>query len=229
MSSAHVVSAVGGHKQVKILNGRIKDCLGSKDGFNDLAVLVVEGLTEDSLLKLNDCGMTGNQFQIPGCQSFNKQFIIRPLRGTLGEDVDLISKSSADRIVAWDLKIGGDFLLEPGYSGSPVVAIQSGDVLGVVSTSSHYGKKGVAISIAELPKAWDSMPSDLGKKKENDNTTSELQKFDEPEPSRPAIKRAKDFKNEVIEIYRKLKYYLKVDFEIDGKQIDFFAEKRVVG
>jgi hypothetical protein len=55
----------------------------------------------------------------------------------------------------------GEYYLQPGYSGSPVIDRENGCVLGVVTHQIGKGEKGLAISIQALVKIWQDMPASL--------------------------------------------------------------------
>jgi hypothetical protein len=73
----------------------------------------------------------------------------------------IVSNKREAETYAWDLKIEGEHRLQPGYSGSPVVAQTSGKVLGVAIQRLGEGETGLAISIEALEKIWQGMPSQL--------------------------------------------------------------------
>ena len=80
-------------------------------------------------------------------------------------------------MTAWDLVFTDGHLLEPGYSGSPVVDELSGVVIGVVSR--REGEKwGLAISIEELTKVWQDMPETL-RQRLLSSSTLQRRHFDE--------------------------------------------------
>jgi len=170
LTCAHVIDDVGGAEQVNA-GGMIALVVASgvKENPNldvyypaDLAVLRVETLLDQPVLNMSLIGQKGTSFTTAGFQLFSKAFLIRPLQGVLGERVGLESRASGIRIRAWDLKINGDYGLQPGYSGSPVVDSRKGSVFAVVSH--RQGEtKGVAISIEALTKIWPDLPSALSR------------------------------------------------------------------
>ncbi len=133
---------------------------GADDGL-DLAVLKCSTLAAIPALPLQASDQKGNQFTTAGFQLFGKEFLIRTLHGQLGEQVGLESRKRQTRIDAWDLQITDDYLLQPGYSGSPVINEASGHVLGIVSHRQGEGEKGLAISIQALATIWPKMPPQL--------------------------------------------------------------------
>jgi hypothetical protein len=78
----------------------------------------------------------------------------------LDREIGLEPAADLGRIKAWTLDIEEEtFGLEPGYSGSPVVAQDSGNVLAVVShRRGKSGESGLAISIAALSRLWRACP-----------------------------------------------------------------------
>lgn len=86
--------------------------------------------------------------------------MIRRISGILGVQVQIQMKGQADRLSAWDLEITDTHLLNPGYSGSPVVD-EDKNVIGVVNTRRGEGQTGVALSIETLKKVWAETPPPL--------------------------------------------------------------------
>lgn len=165
LTCAHVVRDVGGAEAVKV-NGTqaiVIACgsVGSTDiTGTDLAVLRVDDLLNKPPLHLYATGEKGKSFMTAGFQYYNKQFLIRPLQGILGEQVAIGSKQ-ANFTKAWDLKITDDYQLQPGYSGSPVVDGPSEAVIGVVSHRQSEGKKGLALSVEAVRTVWPLAPSEV--------------------------------------------------------------------
>lgn len=153
LTCAHVVRDVGGIEKVKADSKPVTVIASGDDGL-DLAVLRVDGLGGKPEIKLHVSGQKESSFITAGFQLFDKAHLIRSLQGTLGEPVGLQSTHIGDRIQAWDLRIDGDYSLQPGYSGSPVVDEASGCVLGIVSHRQGEGRRGLAISIEALEKIW---------------------------------------------------------------------------
>lgn len=150
LTCQHVVTDVGGPDHVSVAGLLAKVvATGGEDGL-DLCVLRVEGLFERYPLRLRIAGAKDHPFITAGFQSYSKQFLIRQIRGTLGEAVGLESRGKPDRIKAWDIKIVDEYQLQPGYSGAPVVSENSGEVLAVVSHREDDGKRGLAISVEGL-------------------------------------------------------------------------------
>jgi hypothetical protein len=135
---------------------------GEKQGF-DLAVLQVEGLWDKPQLSLCASAEEEQPFIIAGFYQFDPKSppALRKIRGKLGEQISLASSDGRERINAWDLRIEGEYYLQPGYSGSPVINQASGCVLSVVTHQIGKGEKGLAISIEALRKIWQEMPSGL--------------------------------------------------------------------
>jgi Trypsin-like peptidase domain len=163
LTCAHVVRDVGGKEQV-VAGGipAIAIASGEEIGF-DLALLQVQGLENQPCLGLRLHAETNQKFKVAGFYQFDPKSppALRMIRGTLGEAIQLASRDGSDRINGWDLKIEGDYYLQPGYSGSPVIDITNGCVLGIVTHQIGKGEKGLAISIEALAKIWLERYSDL--------------------------------------------------------------------
>jgi hypothetical protein len=161
LTCAHVVRDVGGSEQVRA-DGipATVIALGEDDGF-DLAVLRVEEPLNKPQLSLCVSGETGKRFILAGHYLQDKAILSRQISGKLGQQIGLVSRGRKERTNAWDLEIDGNYYLQPGYSGSPVIDETSGDVLGIVSQREGKGERGLAISIEALAKISWEMPFDL--------------------------------------------------------------------
>lgn len=156
LTCTHVVRDVGGPEKIEINGIQAKVIAFSPEEGADLAVLCIERLLDIPPLNLSATGEKGKSFSTAGFQLDGKRFVIRELHGNLGEQVGVQMKGQADRFKAWDLEITGEYLLQPGYSGSPVV--DEYGVIGVVNTRRGEGRTGVAISIETLTTIWQGPP-----------------------------------------------------------------------
>lgn len=162
LTCAHVVSDVGGPEGLRVddLEAAVV-ALGDAQGI-DLAVLRVAGLDREPLPLPAPGSRPGDDepLRLMGYQKLGPITLLQPLTASLG---DLAVISPADpraRARAWWLKLTGERGLEPGFSGSPVLNLASGQVLGVVSLRQGSGA-GLAIAIDELPRVWGDCPSGL--------------------------------------------------------------------
>lgn len=154
LTCAHVVRDVGGVDKA-LVNGLPASIASSGDEKGiDLAVLKVEGLWQNLPLSLKGGGKAGKAITTQGFQKFDDGCMSRPLKGVLGHQVALQARQLNNRVTAWDLKILDDYALKPGYSGSPVIDEDSGEVLGIVSHRQGEGDYGVAVSIQVLDEIW---------------------------------------------------------------------------
>lgn len=162
LTCAHVVRDVGGINCVKVNSdvGKVI-VLGSADGPDDIAIIDVRCSKEIPPLFLSTDASPNDNFETVGFQSFDKQFMLRTLKGVLGNQVNLETLDFMNRVKAWDLIILDDNGLQPGYSGSPVISQANGKVIGIVSHRQGGGKKGLAISVETLEKLWLQMPPEF--------------------------------------------------------------------
>ncbi len=161
----HVLRDVGGPDKIRVENLPAKlVAFDEEDGF-DLAILEIEDLPNASPLILGSWGERGNQFVIKGFGIFDlktEKYAMRPLRGILGEQIQLESKRQTARINAWDLLLPEEYYaLRKGYSGSPVIDNATGKVIAVASHRQGEGSRGNAISISALSVIWPEFPSEL--------------------------------------------------------------------
>ncbi len=154
LTCAHVVEDAGGADNIRIKFGEegrdaklVEGCCGSGQKI-DLAVLQVDKLVLP-VLSLRPDGRTGEDFQIPGFAELDRKYAAEPVKGKLGDQFPL-ETTGGPRITAWQLRVTGDIPLLEGYSGSPVVRVDTHEVLAVATHEQYAGKRGYAIDIAHL-------------------------------------------------------------------------------
>lgn len=133
----------------------------SENDLFDLAVLRVNASLTVPLLKLSTSGRTSDAFFITGFQESGQYYVLRSIWGNLGAPIGLETTERPGRAKAWDLKIKDDFPLQKGYSGAPVILVNTGEVIGIVSHRQGEGKLGRAISMEALKQIWPRMPASL--------------------------------------------------------------------
>jgi hypothetical protein len=152
LTCAHVIEKVGGKDKVQV-GGVPAEVVadGSLKGI-DFVVLKIEALFELSILPLCVSKKKDIPCEIIGyctLRQKSKEFVARSLNGVLTKPIKVQSENYPDA-TGWDLIIeNGDFSLEPGYSGSPVID-RNNHILAVASHK--QGKNGIAISINNLEK-----------------------------------------------------------------------------
>jgi hypothetical protein len=106
LTCRHVVMDVGGPTRVRV-GDRLAEMVasGSEDGLEDVAVLRAKGSVDVPTLGLRVSGEMGNSVTVAGFRPFARSFLIRSIRGTLGERIGLEARQQAGRIVAWDLDL----------------------------------------------------------------------------------------------------------------------------
>jgi len=162
LTCAHVVQDVGGVSKLQIENMPAKVVAsGSEDGPDDIAVIRLQTGLNTEPLKLDNSGETGNHFTAKGFQKFGEMHSIKSVKGKLGKQIGLEKRGGEYRVQAWDLKILDEDILQPGYSGSPLISSSSNKVLGIVSHRFPDGRKGVAISVKTLRRVWPNMPDNI--------------------------------------------------------------------
>ncbi|MCP5085487.1 MAG: AAA family ATPase, partial [Rhodobacteraceae bacterium] len=73
-----------------------------------------------------------------------------------------LEDDAGHRVSAWWLKLpNAEHVLQPGYSGSPVVDTASGVVIGIINIRKAEGQRGLAISAQALDVIWPQRPADL--------------------------------------------------------------------
>ncbi|MGD1907200.1 MAG: CHASE2 domain-containing protein [Leptolyngbyaceae cyanobacterium] len=161
LTCAHVFEDTRTNDQV-LVNGHPGDLLvtGYEEGV-DLAVIRVESLQDKKPVPLRSIGKQGGKFQVLGYYGYDTDDRIarREIKGSLGKSFGVSSNDKKTLIDAWDLIIQDRDHLAEGYSGSPVIDIESGCAIGIVSHRIKQGQEGHAISIQGLLKVWPSETS----------------------------------------------------------------------
>ncbi len=166
LTCAHVVEDVGGEENVLVNNIRAEVLVtGDVKGF-DLAVLRVEKLNVPLLQLISLSEAENREFKIPGNYLYGeeKKVMLETVDGTLGKK--RFARQNDKRVTAWNLLINqGDVAtarlrqrLRKGYSGAPVVDLETAHVLGVATNMEKDGAEGLAISVEALKKIWPQMP-----------------------------------------------------------------------
>ena len=163
LTCAHVVRNARDQEGKVKVNHIIAEevAIGTPNGADDLAVLRVEGLFGPPLSRRN-IGNAGTSFTSKGYQPASfatpggliASAITMLLQGTLGELTSQRIRGQRFSIKLWTLNIKDHFLLEPGYSGAPIVVnTEEGEyVVGVLSM--QQGERILAISIEVLDRVW---------------------------------------------------------------------------
>jgi hypothetical protein len=165
LTCAHVIIDVGGIQKARVGNFPAtlaglgeSELAGIRDSY-DLAVLRVEGLFRKQPLQLvrskeivKDREKCINFSAFGHFQNYGtKQILAKKISGRLGlGDLSLAIGENYTRVLELELE-GIGSLLQPGYSGSPVLIHSNGkvtqQVIGVVDQRKGDGKKGLAISV----------------------------------------------------------------------------------
>jgi trypsin-like peptidase len=164
LTCRHVVDDVGGSDALLVGNDKASVIASDEANGFDLAVLRIEKLLSSPVMKLHAAGRHEDDFTTRGFHAVGKQIVSQELGGKLRDYVGLQSRSYGMGS-AWSLEIDDPGksprqLLQPGYSGAPVLDTRQ-RVIGVVSVSQDGGRQGWAISVAVLKDIWPQMPAGL--------------------------------------------------------------------
>ena len=162
LTCAHVIKAVGGDSQV-LVDGypAVIIAQSSEKSADDLAVLAtrkseiypIQPLA--SYVPFLDSKLLDMHFRTKGFYLENKnEMMARLLKGTLSELVNKRVRYQHGHTNVWQLKLDDEYLLEPGYSGSPIVNKVYRVICGVVSQKKGDGRQGFGISIETLENVW---------------------------------------------------------------------------
>ncbi len=153
LTCAHVVEDVGGNENV-LVNNILAKVLATGDirGF-DLAVLRVENINNIPVLQLISLSEAKNRnFRTAGHYLYGeeKKILLETVDGTLGKK--RFARQNNQRVTVWNLSIKEGDRLRKGYSGAPVVDLETGHVLGIATNMEKDGAEGLAISVEALNK-----------------------------------------------------------------------------
>lgn len=158
LTCAHVVEDVGGKENV-LVNDIPAEVLAIGDVKNfDLAVLGVENLNVE-LFSLTSLSAGENvKFRTAGHFLYGeeKKILLETVEGTLGKKG--FARKNHQTVAVWKLLINEGDRLRKGYSGAPVVDLETGGVLGIATDMEKDGREGLAISVEALEKIWPQMP-----------------------------------------------------------------------
>ncbi len=166
LTCAHVLEDTRTHDQV-LVNGQPASLMVTgRDQGIDLAVIRVASLKHKPPIVLKNVGHQDRAFKVLGYYGYDTDDRIarRELSGSLGKKFEVSANDNQALIDVWDLTIQDQDRLEEGYSGSPVVDVETGCALGVVSHRFKQGQGGHAISIQGLLQVWPDAASLLEKR-----------------------------------------------------------------
>jgi hypothetical protein len=171
LTCAHVVEDMGDEENIRVNNFPVEVlAVGNIKGF-DLAVLRIKQLLSIPILRL--MALDGEQeisfkIKVPGFFLWgeNKALRRKTIKGIMTVEVDgerafQIIENLPEEAAIGKLKIDkGE--LQSGYSGAPVIDLETGFVVGVTThKNDKEGKFGTAISIEALEKIWPEMPLEV--------------------------------------------------------------------
>ncbi|NEN89208.1 MAG: SUMF1/EgtB/PvdO family nonheme iron enzyme [Okeania sp. SIO3H1] len=158
LTCAHVVEDVGGEENV-LVNNIPAEVLATGDvkGF-DLAVLRVEKLNVPLFQLISLSEAKNRKFRTAGHYLYGeeKKILLETIDGTFGKK--RFARQNNERVAVWNLLVDESDRLRRGYSGAPVVDLETGHVLGVATNMEKDGAEGLAISVEALKKIWPGMP-----------------------------------------------------------------------
>ncbi|MCL2935290.1 MAG: trypsin-like peptidase domain-containing protein [Trichodesmium sp. MAG_R02] len=176
LTCAHVIQDVGGEENIRVnkLPAEVIK-IGDVQGF-DVAILKINTTFSASSLNLRILdGKEGKKLEvkIPGYYLFgqNNAFRHQTIRGKMIVEVDghkaiQIIENVTEKVAVGKLEIKKG-MLRSGYSGAPVIDINTESVVGLVTHKIDVdgkGKSGVAISIEALEQIWPEMPASISRK-----------------------------------------------------------------
>ncbi|MEM1170907.1 MAG: SUMF1/EgtB/PvdO family nonheme iron enzyme [Cyanobacteria bacterium P01_H01_bin.35] len=171
LTCAHVVQDIGDEENIRVNNISAEVvALGDIKGF-DLAVLRVKQLLPIPILRLMI--LDGEQdisfkIKIPGFFLWGENKVLhrKTIKGIMTVEVDgarvfQIIENLPEEVAVGKLKIDkGE--LKSGYSGAPVIDLETGFVVGVTTHQvDKEGSFGTAISVEALEKIWREMPTEV--------------------------------------------------------------------
>jgi WD40 repeat protein/SAM-dependent methyltransferase len=160
LTCAHVIAAVGG-PELLIIDGHRAQIIASGETVDiDLAIVRVDVPLNKNPVILQASGIAGVPVRMAGFQHVvGREYVIRQIRGKLGRQIGLESRSRSARLDAWDVEVVDDFTLRPGQSGSPIVDERSGAVVGILRIGQGEGERGLAVSVKAVHELWPNLAS----------------------------------------------------------------------
>jgi hypothetical protein len=162
LTCAHVLEDIFEENSMKakdlLVDGKSAsvESAGTGNGL-DLAVVKVSEI-DNECLNLKESSQTGSSVIIVGFHKYGKHRRKGILKGKLGNRFLLQDNIATLSMSAWDIEFEKENSLDSGYSGSPVIEVETEKVVGVLSYQSGTDKAS-AISIDTVGKVWLDMPS----------------------------------------------------------------------
>jgi hypothetical protein len=157
LTCAHVLSEWTDDKPAMVGGVRAEQVLSGGPVGLDLALLRIAskgpGRTAVDALPVFPLATPAHQCRIPGCHrpAELKSLLRDWIDATIdGDRTDPISPDGTLAMKGWRLTVADDGLLEHGYSGSPVICAETGQVFAVAVMRTDSGKGGIAICISNL-------------------------------------------------------------------------------
>ena len=154
VTCAHVLKTWNGEVAKVCVGGiQAKEVIDGSEHGLDLAMIRLDASIIEPL-RLWPVSKPPQSCHIPGCYhpaTEIKSFLREPRDAHVnGLRTDVISEDGTCEMEGWALEIQGEANLVGGYSGSPVVCVETGWVFAVAVMKTEGGKGGIAISIANL-------------------------------------------------------------------------------
>ena len=154
ITCSHVIVDVGGFQKARIGGKKVKKiAYGNPDSLKDIAIVRTSGDTQEESLHVNEQGKYGDTIKIIGYKKFRKGNLKREIIGTLGKLIGFEGNSIGKGKVSTkgrDIRINDEYNIEKGYSGSPIIEMKSGTVIGILTHRLEDKTKGIAISVGTL-------------------------------------------------------------------------------
>jgi Pentapeptide repeats (8 copies)/Trypsin-like peptidase domain len=164
LTCAHVLKDIGNIENVVVGGSPVKEVILGDTSGCDLAVLIVKDeLTKKQALVLGTVGRKGARIIISGFYTDStKTRKLADINGKLGDGNGRIENIEGEHIPIWTLRTTNDSEneIQAGYSGSPVVDVDTGYTIGVFINQT-FKDKGEFIKIEALDMIWKTMPLGL--------------------------------------------------------------------
>src|SRR4030095_15412733 len=140
----------------------------SPEGYaEDLTVLKVESSSDVHILPLGISGKRDLKFKTIGWCLYdrrNKTYKLEEIYGHITKPVKIKSRYQDGFVDGWGIRIDDENLLQPGFSGSPLIDNRNRIVIGYISHREEQGKAGQAVSVIHLNRIWKDAPQSLVRK-----------------------------------------------------------------
>lgn len=204
---AHVVkSAYLDKESLEVFVNGSLSTITAYDQDADIAILQSNKVLSGSkILPISNRSNEGERIQIVGISALAGD---RMKRGMLTLEGSLVRESAwsisgETKIPTWRIRLDdSDFKLQVGYSGAPVISVDQGSIIGMISHKMRDGSTGIMVSTSVLKSTWSDFSKELLMPSENTYAQQKSQKS--ASPLLEHYQKTLDDKNDQLEIINQI-------------------------